>query len=161
MTSWSRSDFWWKLEGSYLRSNRNSPKCEWIENAPLVILISTEQFNSLLVLGSSGENVHRFGAFLSTVLFAYRPPFTHWGLIIASYQIYVKRRNVNFQICTRYWNIVTHSRAGDIMTRLFWNVPRDVSFIPYPHWTIFCYFCEVFNTFASITPIDSNQFSSS
>ena len=31
-------------EGSYLPSNRNSPKSEQIENAPLAILISTEQF---------------------------------------------------------------------------------------------------------------------
>ena len=31
-------------EGSYLPSNRNSPKSERIENAPLAILISTEQF---------------------------------------------------------------------------------------------------------------------
>ena len=31
-------------EGSYLPSNRNSPKTERIENAPLAILISTEQF---------------------------------------------------------------------------------------------------------------------
>ena len=31
-------------EGSYLPSNRNSPKSEGIENAPLAILISTEQF---------------------------------------------------------------------------------------------------------------------
>ena len=29
-------------EGSYLPSNRNSPKSERIENAPLAILISTE-----------------------------------------------------------------------------------------------------------------------
>ena len=42
------------------------------------------------------------------------------------------------------------------MTCLFWNVPRDVSFIPYPHWTVFSYFCKAFHTFASITPIDSN-----
>ena len=42
------------------------------------------------------------------------------------------------------------------MTRLFWNVPRDVSFISYPHWTVFSYFCKAFHTFASITPIDSN-----
>ena len=32
------------IEGSYLPSNRNSPKSERIENAPLAILISTEQF---------------------------------------------------------------------------------------------------------------------
>ena len=51
----------------------NTPKSERIENAPLAILISTEQFNSILVLWSSGENVHRLGAFLSTVLFAHRP----------------------------------------------------------------------------------------
>ena len=31
-------------EGSYLSSNRNTPKSERIENAPLAILISTEQF---------------------------------------------------------------------------------------------------------------------
>ena len=31
-------------EGSYLPSNRNSPKSERIENAPLAILIFTEQF---------------------------------------------------------------------------------------------------------------------
>ena len=31
-------------EGSNLPSNRNSPKSERIENAPLAILISTEQF---------------------------------------------------------------------------------------------------------------------
>ena len=31
-------------EGSYLPSNRNSPKSERIENTPLAILISTEQF---------------------------------------------------------------------------------------------------------------------
>ena len=31
-------------EGSYLPSNRNSPKSERIENAPLAVLISTEQF---------------------------------------------------------------------------------------------------------------------
>ena len=31
-------------EGSYLPSNRNSPKSERIKNAPLAILISTEQF---------------------------------------------------------------------------------------------------------------------
>ena len=31
-------------EGSYLPSNRNSPKSERIENAPFAILISTEQF---------------------------------------------------------------------------------------------------------------------
>ena len=31
-------------EGCYLPSNRNSPKSEWIENAPLAILISTKQF---------------------------------------------------------------------------------------------------------------------
>ena len=67
-----KQDLW--EEGSYLSSNRNSPKSEWIENAPLAILISTEQFNSMLALGSSGENVYRFGAFLSTVLFAHRPP---------------------------------------------------------------------------------------
>ena len=36
-------------EGSNLPSNRNSPKCERIENAPLAILISTKQFNSMLV----------------------------------------------------------------------------------------------------------------
>ena len=39
--------------------------------ATLAILISTEQFNSVLVLGSSGENVNRFGTFLSTVLEIY------------------------------------------------------------------------------------------
>ena len=32
-------------EGSYLPSNRNSPKSDRVENAPLAILISTEQFN--------------------------------------------------------------------------------------------------------------------
>ena len=48
---------------SSLLSNRNSPKIEWIENAPLAILISSEQFNSMLVLESSGENVLRFRAF--------------------------------------------------------------------------------------------------
>ena len=53
-------------EGSYLPSNRNSPKSEWIENAPLAILTSTEQFNSMLVLGSSGENGLCFGAFFSS-----------------------------------------------------------------------------------------------
>ena len=58
-------------DGCYLPSNRNSPKRERIENVPLAILISTEQFNSMLVLGSPGENVHRFGAFLTTVLFAH------------------------------------------------------------------------------------------
>ena len=62
------------IEGSYLSSNRNSPKSEWTENDSLAILISTEQFNSMFVLQSSGENVYRFGAFLSTVLFAHRPP---------------------------------------------------------------------------------------
>ena len=31
-------------EGSYFPSKRNSPKSERIENAPLAILISTEQF---------------------------------------------------------------------------------------------------------------------
>ena len=31
-------------QGSYLPSNRNSPKSDLIENAPLAILISTEQF---------------------------------------------------------------------------------------------------------------------
>ena len=31
-------------EGSYLPSNRNSPKSERVENAPLAILIATEQF---------------------------------------------------------------------------------------------------------------------
>ena len=31
-------------EGSYLPSNRNSPKSEQIENSPVAILISTEQF---------------------------------------------------------------------------------------------------------------------
>ena len=31
-------------EGSYLPSNRNSPKTERIEKAPFAILISTEQF---------------------------------------------------------------------------------------------------------------------
>ena len=36
-----------------------SPKSERIAITPLAILISTEQFNSMLVLGSSGENVHR------------------------------------------------------------------------------------------------------
>ena len=36
---WLRSS-----EGSYLPSNRNSPKSERIENAPLAILISTQQF---------------------------------------------------------------------------------------------------------------------
>ena len=46
-------------EGSYLPSNRNSPESERIENAPLAILISTGQFNSMLVLGSSGENALR------------------------------------------------------------------------------------------------------
>ena len=34
-------------EGSYLLSNRNSLKSDRIENAPLAILISTEQFNSI------------------------------------------------------------------------------------------------------------------
>ena len=53
-------------EGSYLSGNRNSPKSERIENAPLG-LISTEQFNSMLVLGSAGENVHRFEDFLLIV----------------------------------------------------------------------------------------------
>ena len=52
-------------EGSYTPNNRNSIKSEQIENAPLASLISTEKFNSMLVLGSSGENVHHFGAFLS------------------------------------------------------------------------------------------------
>ena len=33
-----------KIEGSYLQSNRNSQKSERIENAPLAILISTELF---------------------------------------------------------------------------------------------------------------------
>ena len=42
-----------KEEGSYLPSNRNSPESERIENAPLAILISTKQFNSMLFLGSS------------------------------------------------------------------------------------------------------------
>ena len=37
------------LEGSYLPSNRNSPESVRIENAPLVIHISNEQFNSILV----------------------------------------------------------------------------------------------------------------
>ena len=32
------------VEGSYLPSNRNSPRSERIENAPLAILISNEQF---------------------------------------------------------------------------------------------------------------------
>ena len=32
------------IEGSFLSSNRNSPKSERIENAPLAFLISTEQF---------------------------------------------------------------------------------------------------------------------
>ena len=58
-------------EGSYLPSNRNSPQSERIENAPLAVLISTEQV--LLVLGSSGKYMDRFGAFLSTVLFAHPP----------------------------------------------------------------------------------------
>ena len=43
----------------------------------------------MLVLGSSGENVHRFGAFVSTVLFAHRPPSLTWGPIKASCQINV------------------------------------------------------------------------
>ena len=61
-------------EGSYLRSNRNSPESELIENTPLAILISTEQFKSMLVLGSSGENVHRFGAFLSIWIIKAKKP---------------------------------------------------------------------------------------
>ena len=76
------------LEGeSYLPSYRNSPKSEQIENAPEAILISTKQFNSMLVLGSSGEYVHRFMAFLSTVLFAHWPPSLTWDPIKASSQI--------------------------------------------------------------------------
>ena len=71
------------LEGSYLPSNRKSPKSERIENAPLTILISTEQFNSMLVLASSEENVHRFGAFLLTVLFTHRPSSQTWDPIIS------------------------------------------------------------------------------
>ena len=55
----------WFSVGSYLPSHRNSPESEQIENTPLAILISTKQFNSMLVLGSSGEHVPHFGAFLS------------------------------------------------------------------------------------------------
>ena len=52
-----------KEEGSYLPSKRNSSKSERIENVPLAILISTKQFDSMLVLGSSEENVHHFRAY--------------------------------------------------------------------------------------------------
>ena len=34
------------LEGSHLPSKRNSPKSERIENAPLAVLISTEQLQA-------------------------------------------------------------------------------------------------------------------
>ena len=56
-------------EGSYLPSNRNSPKSEQIKNAPLAILISTKQFYPMIILGSPGENVHRLGAFLSVYIY--------------------------------------------------------------------------------------------
>ena len=39
------------LKGSYLPSNRNLPESEWVENTPWAILIFTEKFNSILVLG--------------------------------------------------------------------------------------------------------------
>ena len=41
---WKKNVEHFPEEGSYLPSNRNSPKSELIENAPLAILISTEQF---------------------------------------------------------------------------------------------------------------------
>ena len=65
------------IEGSYLSSKRYSPESERIENDPLAIFISNELFNSTLVLVSSGINVHRFGTFLSTVLFAHSARYWH------------------------------------------------------------------------------------
>ena len=53
---------------------------ERIENAPLTIPISTEQSNSMLVLGSSGENMHCFRAFLSKYL---KERFVGYSIILS------------------------------------------------------------------------------
>ena len=64
-------------EGSYLLAKRNSPESERIENAPLVILISTKQFNSMLVLGVIRRECAPFQSFpLYCFISTSAPPLT-------------------------------------------------------------------------------------
>ena len=86
---------------SYLPSNRNSAESERIENVPLAILISTEQFKFMLVLRSSEEKVHRFGAVLSTVyLHVTLPTDWHNDTHIIYIYIYIYISLAQWLVCT-------------------------------------------------------------
>ena len=68
------------IEGSYLPSNGNSPESGRVEIPPLALLISTEQFHFMFVLGSSGENVYKH-------IHTHPPTHTHIYIYIYIYKV--------------------------------------------------------------------------
>ena len=111
----------------------------------------------------------RFETFFSTVLYAHTHTHTHTHrLNINEYMteaLLCWPRSVmakcDFKnIYLNYENIAWISlRIRDqvsVQRSLFLLVPQDISFVPYPHGTIFFYFSEVSYTFDSITPFNSD-----
>ena len=59
--------------------------------------------------------------------------------------------------CVHYENISLRIRNRVLVWgNSFWIFQWNISFVPYPHGTIFSYFYEAFYTFGSITPFDSD-----
>ena len=135
-----------------------------------------------MILGSSGENVDRFGAFFSMVLFAHLPPSLNindirvirrecgsfWSLLLNGF-ICTPASLTEYK-CIYHWGpiMLTQKCNGKMwlekMCVHYKNIEcillcirnQDISFVPYPLGTIFRYFYEASSTFDSIMPLDYN-----